>query len=180
MSIEIPLSKTKLILGLIAAVFFVICGAWLLLNVAEFERASFRIMRNPMFIRIIGTASIVFFAAVGLYACSKLFDTKVGLTIDDEGLIDNSNASSVGRIYWKDISGFRTKQVMSTKFLLIDLRNPEAYIQNAGGKIKSRLLRSNMKMYGTPLSITTNTLKYDFKALEKLLHSEYENYLAGK
>ena len=35
-------------------------------------------------------------------------------------------------------------------------------------------MRSNMKMYGTPISITTNTLKYSFVKLEQLVQSEFE------
>ena len=32
----------------------------------------------------------------------------------------------------------------------------------------------NMKMYGTPLSITSYTLQYNFKELERLLQTEFE------
>ena len=58
---------------------------------------------------------------------------------------------------------------MSTKFLLINVTNPEKYIEKANSGIKSKLMHSNHKMYGTPLSIASNTLKYDFEALNELL-----------
>ena len=58
---------------------------------------------------------------------------------------------------------------MSTKFLLIKLSNPEKYIEKAKNEMTARLMRTNIKMYGTPLSITSNTLKYDFEKLEKLI-----------
>ncbi len=63
---------------------------------------------------------------------------------------------------------------MSTKFLLIGVENPEKYIGKAKSGIKARLMKTNMKMYGTPLSITSNTLKYDFNELEKLIQTEFE------
>lgn len=34
---------------------------------------------------------------------------------------------------------------------------------------KHKLMAGNMKMYGTPLSTTSTTLKYNFDELEKLL-----------
>ena len=40
--------------------------------------------------------------------------------------------------------------------------------------MKAKLMRSNMKMLGTPLSITSNNLKYDFRELEKLIQTEFE------
>ena len=63
---------------------------------------------------------------------------------------------------------------MSTKFLLIDIVNPEKYIGKAKNRIQARLMKANMNMYETPLSITSNTLKYDFGELEKLIQSEFE------
>jgi len=72
-------------------------------------------------------------------------------------------------------SEIKTEQVMSTKFLLIEVKNPEKYIGKAKSRMKARLMKTNMKMYGTPLSITSNTLKYDFNELEKLIQTEFEN-----
>ncbi len=65
---------------------------------------------------------------------------------------------------------------MSTKFLLIEVKNPEKYIKNAKGGMKARFMKTNMKMYGTPLSITSSTLKYGFNELEKLIQTEFEKY----
>ena len=57
---------------------------------------------------------------------------------------------------------------MSTKFLLIYTSNPDKYLERVNG-LKRKLMQSNMTMYGTPLSITSNTLKYNFDNLEKLI-----------
>jgi hypothetical protein len=40
--------------------------------------------------------------------------------------------------------------------------------------MRSKLMKANLNSYGTPLSITSNTLKYNFDALEKLIHLEFE------
>jgi len=173
-NIEIPLSKNKLFLGIAGSFIFVIIGVWLFTHSYEFQDYSIKLLRNPIIIKGIGVLAILFFGATGIYGFKKIFDKKVGLIIDSKGITDNSNGSSIGLIQWKDISNIRVKQVMSTKFLLIDVLNPEKYIKQAKGGIKSRLLRANMKMYGTPLSITSNTLKFNFEELEKLLQSEFK------
>jgi len=37
-------------------------------------------------------------------------------------------------------------------------------------------LRLNMKMYGTPLSITATTLKYEFEKIEEIIRTEFKKY----
>ncbi|MGS0748614.1 STM3941 family protein [Halpernia sp. GG3] len=123
---------------------------------------------NPTLIKGVGIASVLFFGATGIYGIKKLFDNNVGLTIDDSGIIDNTNATSIGLIKWADIIEKRTEQVMSTKFLLIFTKDPNEILEKVS-RMKRKLMAGNMKMYGTPLSITSTTLKYNFNALKKLL-----------
>jgi hypothetical protein len=90
--IEIPLSKNKLFLGIGGSILFVILGVWLFTNAESFQEHSFRILRNPMIAKGVGILSILFFGATGIFGFKKLFDKKVGLTIDSNGITDNSNA----------------------------------------------------------------------------------------
>lgn len=57
---------------------------------------------------------------------------------------------------------------MSTKFLLIFINDPNKILEQTSG-MKRKILQGNMKMYGTPISITSTTLKYKFDDLNKLL-----------
>jgi len=172
--IEIPLSKNKLFLGIGASILFVFLAIWLFLNAGSFQEYSFRLLRNPIVVKGVGVLGILFCGATGFFGFKKLFDKKAGLIIDSHGITDNTNASSVGLIEWNDISEIKTQQVMSTKFILINVTDPEKYIGRAKSVIKAKLMRSNMKMYGTPLSITSNTLKYDFGKLEQLIQTEFK------
>lgn len=183
--IEIPLSKKKIVALLFAASVFLLGGIWMTIKPSDagyYFNVMFRrfIYLTPELIQIIGTFGILFFGATGIYGIKKLFDKKIGLIIDSNGITDNSNASSIGLIEWNDISGIRTKQVMSTKFLLIDIENPEKYIKKAKNGIQVKLMKANMNMYETPLSITSNTLKYDFGELEKLILSKFNEVLNNK
>jgi hypothetical protein len=169
--IEIPISKTKILFLLIAAILFVLSGIFFIIKPESFVTMVFR---NPQTIRLIGIAAVVFFGAAVIYGIKKLFDKKMGLIIDDSGIIDNTNASSIGLIEWNDISEIKIQQVMSTKFLLIYTTDPEKYLDKVKG-LRRKLMKGNMKMYGTPLSITSSTLKYNFDDLINQLNSRLFN-----
>jgi hypothetical protein len=166
--IEIPLSKTKLLLGIGGSILFIVLGIWLFTHSNDFQNMPLRMLRNPTIIKIAGIAGVLFFGATGIYGFKKMFENNVGLLIDDNGIIDNTNASSIGLIKWSDITEIKTEQVMSTKFLLIYTKDPNGILAKVTG-IKRKLMVGNLKMYGTPISITSNTLKYNFNDLEKLL-----------
>ena len=167
--IEIPLSKKKISLLLIGGIVFVISGILFLITPDTFISPIFR---NHQIIRIVGIVAILFFGSIGLTLSRKLFDKTIGLTIDENGITDNTNASSVGLIDWRDIIEIKTKQVMSTKFLLIFTNNPDKYLDRVNG-FKRKLLIGNMKMSGTPISITSNTLKYNFEELDRLIKNRF-------
>lgn len=165
--IEIPIGKTKILILMIGVFVFVILGIFLIITPDTFITILFR---NPQLIRLAGVAGVLFFGAAGIFGLRKLFDKTIGLIVDENGITDNTNASSVGLINWTDITEIKTEQVMSTKFLLIFISNPDKYLNRVNG-FKRKLMMGNMKMYGTPLSITSNTLKYKFDDLEKLIKS---------
>lgn len=164
--VEIQLSKKKIILLSIASFLFVVLGILFLIYPEKF--ISY-IMRSEEFIRMAGIASILFFGATGIYGIFKMFDNKVGLTIDENGITDNTNATSIGLIKWSEITEIKTQQVMSTKFLLIFVDDQTKILERASG-MKRKLMEANAKMYGTPISITANTLNFDFDQLESLIN----------
>jgi hypothetical protein len=57
---------------------------------------------------------------------------------------------------------------MSTKFILIDIRDPEQFIDGANG-IKKKFMLSSYKTYGTPTSISSTALNCDFDELLKII-----------
>lgn len=170
--IEIQLSKTKISQLLIGVIVFVFLGTLFIMTPENFISP---ICRNPLTIRISGIISVLFFGVAGIYGLRKLFDKTAGLTIDENGIIDNTNASSVGLIDWNDIVEIKTEQVMSTRFLLIFINNPDKYLKRVN-LFKQKLMMGNMKIYGTPLSITSNTLKYKFDDLKILLESRLNKH----
>jgi len=170
--IKIQLSKKKNLLMLLGAAIFVVLGVLFVVSPENFA-SQFR--WNIALIRLMGMLSVVFFGACAIYGMIKIFDKKYGLIIDREGIIDNTNASSIGLINWADILSIKTQNVMSTRFLLIFIKNPENYLNRAKG-FKRKLLYANMKMYGTPLSIISNSIKFNFDDLEDLIKTNLNEY----
>lgn len=169
--IEIPISKKKILLLLIGALLFVISG---ILFITTPETFITMFVRNVTVIRLVGIAGVLFFGAAGIYGITKLFDKSNGLVIDDSGITDNTNASGSGLIIWDDITEIKIEQVMSTKFLLIYISDPNKYLARVKG-FKQKLMKLNMEKYGTPISITSSTLKLNFDELERLVNYRLKN-----
>ncbi|RXP48127.1 hypothetical protein EC396_12855 [Lutibacter sp. HS1-25] len=171
------MSKKKIILLSLASIGFVVFGILFVYDpqifVSEY-RVRFKIFNNPEMIRIIGIVATLFFGIAGIYGIKKLFDKKIGLIIDSKGITDNSSALSIGLIEWEDINRINLTRVNSIDFLMIIVKNPEKYIGKATNRIQARLMKTNMSIYKTPLSITSNTLNFDFRELEELIQKEFK------
>ena len=117
------------------------------------------------------------------FIAKKIFSGKPGLTINDNGIIDNSNATSIGLIEWNDITGIETIQVKtvvyglfrtaaSPKMIIVKTKNPKKYIERSKNIISKKAMEANNRMYGTPLTIISNSLKIKFSELEKMISEE--------
>ncbi|MGE8555712.1 MAG: STM3941 family protein [Chryseobacterium jejuense] len=123
--IEIKSSKTKLFLLLLGVLIFLFLGLFLAFKPSKFVSTIFR---SEIFICLAGILAILF-AVFCLSVLIKSFFTKTSnLIIDETGINDNSSFSSVGMILWEDIVSVKTITVVSTKFLLIEVKNPDKYI----------------------------------------------------
>ncbi len=120
--------------------------------------------------KVIGIAGILFFGATGIFAVKKLFDKKPGLIIDQNCITDQSSGVSLGLIRWSDITEIKVEQIMSTRLLLIHVCDAGQYLNNVN-RTKRRMLQANMKMYGTPIAISSVALKCNFTELETWIRS---------
>ena len=169
--IKIPYSNLKIGLIFSGALTFAFLSIMILMDKESLTSILFR---NEMLNKVVAVTSILFFGTVCVTIPWKLFQNNMGLIINDKGIIDKSNLSSIGLIEWADITGIRTEKVQKTGFFLIDTDKPEKYTDKANSKFKKRLLSGNNRMYKTPLSITVTILKVKFSDLEKLLIDAYE------
>jgi len=171
--IEIPLSKKKMILALLGAILFIVIGFWFLINPPRINNPFFG---NPTVLFIIGLASIIFFGFVAITMIRKLPDKKAGLIINKQGIIDNSSGVSAGLVTWSDIEEIKVIQVMNQKFLMFIVKNPQQYIDRVTNPIKRKGMEINYKSYGSPISISANSLKTNFDGLYNLLTEKIKEY----
>lgn len=169
--IRIPYSNLKIGLVFLGALTFVVLSVLILMDKEGLTSIMFR---SELMNKIVAVIAILFFGTVCVTIPWKLFSNNIGLIINDKGIIDKSNLSSIGLIEWEDITGIRTEKVQKTRFFLIDTNKPKKYLDKANSKFKKRLLSGNKRMYKTPLSITLTILKVKFKDLEKILFEAYE------
>ena len=164
--IEIPLSKSKLVLMLLGALTFVTMGLWFVIAPPTIKNSFWG---SPAKLAIVGYASIVFFGLCTFFFIRKLLDNKPGLIIDDTGLVDNSSGLSAGLVLWSDIEKFSVIEIHKQKLIMLQVKNPQQYIDRQTSLFKRKGMELNNKMYGTPLSITSNGLKTSFDNLLKIL-----------
>jgi hypothetical protein len=171
---EIPLSRTKLVFLLLGAMAFGVLGVWML-SLGDAEIAEQRSLSNPTLFRIIGGASTLFGVLGVAFSFRKLFDRRPGLVLSAEGITDNSSGVAAGLIPWSDITGFDVYQMQKQKFLVILVEDAEKYILR-GNPLQRTLHRANLRMVGSPVSISSNTLKINFEELCALVESYRARY----
>ncbi|MCF1713282.1 hypothetical protein L0U88_01410 [Flavihumibacter sp. RY-1] len=167
-NIEIPLSKKKLVLLLAGSLVFVAAGIWFLINPPKINNALFG---NPTFILIISIAAILFFGTIAVLIARKLPENKPGLIIDSVGLTDNSGGISAGQILWSDLQNISVIEINRQKIILLEVKNPQDYINRQTSGLKRKLMQLNYNSYGTPLSISSNSLQIEFNELVTLLNN---------
>lgn len=168
-TLVIERSQGKMLLMVGALALFGALSLWLLL----LDEAAIRTLRpgsNPTWVHSIGGAGVVLSALGLIYGVVKLFDRRPGLVLSPQGITDHSSAVAAGLIPWSDVTGFSIFQVHRTRLMIILVRNPEDYARR-GGALKRAVHRTNIRMVGSPLSISSNVLKIDFDRLHQQLES---------
>jgi hypothetical protein len=169
-NIEIPLKKINIFLILLGSIIFAVTGILLLINPAKYVTVLFR---NPVFIFMAGFVSVLFFGFVTFSIMKKLFQARIGLIINDEGIIDNSSGTSIGMVFWKDIEKIEVIEVVNQKFIRIIVKNPNEYVERQTSSITRKIATANYKRYGSPVQISANTLKVKFDELYELLQNNF-------
>ncbi len=168
--IEIKLNKGKLKMMLVASIIFFIIAVWVIVGTSAAK--SF----NPFFAKVTGLFGVVFFGAAFVFVWKKVNDNKPGLVIDETGVLDNSSGVSAGLIPWSDITDVKFEKVFNQSFLMLIVRNPNAYIEQQQNVIKKKAMQMNFKNYGSPISIPASTLNYNFDELRQILIEKLSAY----
>ncbi len=168
---KIYLSKKKLALLFLACILFLVFGIWGIISPEDLVTTTFR---NPLIIKVIGIIGVCFFGPSLILIVYKFFDSRPGLIINQAGIIDNSNSANIGLIEWKDIKGFEKIKILSTKILIVYVKQPNKYIARANNFIARKSMQRTYEKYGSPISLASSPLKINFEELEKIITEEWK------
>jgi hypothetical protein len=171
--IEIYTSKKKSVLLLLGSIAFVALGIWLLI---EADNLTGWRARNPIFTRVIGIASILFFGLGIFVSIKRLIKSEIALIIDPIGLNVNPKKSASEFIKWKEILGFEEVKMQSTRILIIGVKNPEYWLEKESSAIRKKMMQFNINNYDSPFNIAASGLDISSTDLNETLNKYFEKY----
>lgn len=167
--VVIPLSKGKNVLLLFGAVAFVVGSIWLW-SIADAQRRY-----HPLVVRVTSVVGTLFFGGCAIYGVWKLFDDRPGLVIDTTGILDNSSAVATGKIPWEDVLGIGQFEISGQRYIVVFVTEPEKYVRR-GNYVCRMLKAANVKLAGSPITISPSSLQTSFDQLLQALTSGFERY----
>ena len=174
----IPLSKSKIALLVAGSLLFVAIGVWMM-GWSQTEIAMVMSFGSPLVMQLIGAASLLFFGFCGFIGVKKLFDKRPGLVLNAAGMMDNSSGISAGLIPWAEITSIEALQIEQQKLLVVKVQNPDKYVQ-LGGAMRQAANKMNMKLCGSPLVISANSLEMNFAELLEISNAYLAKHRAPR
>lgn len=173
--VTIRTSKIKIVFGATISLIFSVFSALMLLRPDGLVSYFFR---SPELIWLVGFITILFSFISLFYFLKRLFGNGFALIVDEEGIIENTNATSIGFVPWEDVVKIKKTRIASTDFLIIEVRDAKKYIAKSRNFFQTKIMKMNFKYYGTPITINSNTLKCNFTDLEQNVQSIFEEWKA--
>ena len=167
--IHIPVNKKKTIRHFAGAILFVLLGLLFIVKPYAFIKSD-----DPAVIRSIGYICIAFFGICAIFTGRMLAAKKEGIWISKDEVNDQSSGIAAGKILWKDVKNIRVETVDGQHFILLEVSNPEEYIQQQQNPLKKRAMDMNYQLYKTPICITANFITISFEQLLELLQTGFQ------
>lgn len=175
--LEVPFNKRKIVLLLAGSVLLFSMGVWIVFARPSTEGHHWM---NATKLLIAAYGAILLFGLTTIAILKKIFDHTPGLVIDNMGLTDHSGALAAGFISWTDMENISKFQLQGQDFILIQVKNPEFYIERQGSRLKRKGMALNNRLYGTPIFISANTLSVPFHELYLMIQSRFNLAMQGK
>ncbi len=152
---------------------FVIGGIWAFIN-AEILASSQS--RNPTFIKGIGIISVLFFGFAAYISIKQLVKNKLFLIIDENGIDVNPKKNSSEFINWSNIEGFAELKIQSQKMVLIEVNNPDFWIEKETNLLRRKMIQYNFNEYGSPFCLSAVSMQINHAELMKILNENLQKH----
>ena len=107
-------------------------------------------------LRVSGYFFIIISLIRSFYSVKRLTTSKPGFLIDPEGLHDYSGAFSVSPILWCDVTKIRIIKNFWQKMIVIDVNDPQAYINKQKNGFNKISMSLNHIFFGSPFCINAS------------------------
>lgn len=164
-TIEIQTNKSKLLLILAINLLFVVLGIWILFS----PEVRIPVIESRSLAIVAGILCILFFGFLSRLTFKKIQNNKPGIIINEHGITDHYSALSTIEIPWKDIEKIKTAKANNQKYVLVLVKSPKKYIESAKSNFEKKARKANFDKFGTPICISTSTLKIEFNELYNIL-----------
>jgi hypothetical protein len=165
-TIEIPISKLKVIIMLVGCLLFIIAGLSFVISPDHFKSS---IVGSNTMIVIAGCLGILFFGFAGFSMFKRVIDSTPGLIISEDGITDNSSGVPAGFIPWSDIIAVKEKVVANQRFINLVVKNPQDYIDRQKSAFKRKIMQKNHDIFGAAIGISAGSLKINHRQLKGIL-----------
>jgi hypothetical protein len=125
--------------------------------------------------QLIAIPLIILFIFTLISTARKLNDKSPGLVIGIAGIIENSSFFPVGLISWGDVVSMYIKQYRSTRWLMIEVRDPEQYFSK-DNFLTYAFQRLNQFIGGSSIFISSGLIDVDFDEMVGIINQYYEKY----
>lgn len=127
--------------------------------------------------RVVGNIFLAGFAGAALIALKMVLFKKIILTINDKFIIITPLVGAPVQILWEDITGFHEIREKRNHYIAVLINDPESVLETQTNKLIYKVMHHNIKLYGTPYIIQTDTLSAHRREILDLLHKFHEVYL---
>lgn len=170
--IKIGIGRSKAISQIVIVIGLLGLTIWFLTTKVIYMPPAF----NKTFLLVCCSFLILVFGLATISGVRKIINIKTGLIINQNGIKINIGPNSGQLIEWDEIKGFKIHNpIRGPLFLLIFIKNPDKFISKTLG-LKRFLIKMNNVSHGTPVSLTSNWLEYDFEDLIDLINENYKKY----
>jgi hypothetical protein len=126
-------------------------------------------------VRAAAVGGVPFFGLCAIYALFKVVDSRPGLIIDRQGIVDNSSAVAAGRILWHEVVDLEVSEIKGQRFITIEVVDPKRFVDR--GSLFARMLNAvNTEITGSPINIASTSLRIDFDRLVRVLTDAFVKY----
>lgn len=127
--------------------------------------------------RTIGNILLVGFAGASVISLKMVLFKKTIISINDKFIQITPLVGASEQILWDDIINFKEVRDKRSHYIAIMVNDPESILSTQTNKLAYKIMQHNIKIYGTPYLVQTDTLSAHRREVLELLNKEHEEYL---